>query len=667
MIRSFLIGFICALSLVLGGLLAVHLWCHDDLPSAGSVRNVSTAIRTEIYASSGDLVGTLSREDRRIVSLRDVDPKLIEAILSTEDRNFYHHWGVDPAGLLRATVHNVTNFGGPLQGGSTITQQLAWNLFLTHEQTVTRKLKELVLTLRLERSFSKDEILELYLNEIYFGDVYGVETASRYFFGKSARDVSLAEAAVLAGIPKHPARYSPTRNPERARSRRNVVLRAMLETGSITQAQYETAVAEPLRVTPRREGSVSRAPYFVETIRSRLVTDFGDTTTYEGGLRVQTTLDPEIQRVAETALEAQLRELEKANRYAYLRGAAANGSTSDERSDRLQGAVVVLDARSCAVRALVGGRDFAESEFNRALQAQRQPGSAFKPFVFAQAIKEGRRLTDILEDAPLSRTLPGGKRWEPQNYSRDYSGMVTVREAFARSINIPAVLLLEEAGVADVVATAKALGIESPLPKVLSLALGSGEVNLLELTASYAPFLNAGIYTRPYLIDRIEDRSGRVRYEHEVETREALDETVAYLMLDLMQTVVDHGTGHRAREAGLEGDAAGKTGTTDDYTDAWFVGFNSEFVCGVWVGFDKKIPIGPNMSGSACALPIWTEIMKSTAANHPPRPFRIPASVTRVRVCIDTGLLATEGCVNVASEAFPRGSEPRTTCTVHTF
>jgi penicillin-binding protein 1A len=624
-------------------------------------------VRTEIYASDGALIGTLSREDRRIVPLHEVNPALVQAIVATEDRNFYRHWGVDPVGLVRALVHNVTNFGGPLHGGSTITQQLAWNLFLTHEQTVSRKLKELVLTLRLERSFSKDEILELYLNEIYFGDVYGVETASRYFFGKSAAEVSLSEAAVLAGVPKHPARYSPKRNPERAKARRNVVLNAMLETGAITQSQYEQAVAEPLRVAARRDAPASQAPHFVELIRTRLVEEYGDTLTYEGGLHVETTLDLALQGVCEKALEAHLSELEEMNKYEYLRAASSTGTGSvDAPSARLQGAVVLLDAKTAAIRALVGGRDFAESEFNRAIQARRQPGSAFKPFIFAQAIKEGHRLSDVVDDAPLSRSLPNGERWEPQNYSRTFHGPVTLRTAFARSINIPAVLLLEEVGVNDVIATAHDLGIESPLPKVLSLALGSGEVSLLELTASYAPFLNAGIYTKPYSIERIEDRSGGVRHQHQVETREALDENVAFLVLDLMQTVVDHGTGHRVRDLGLTGDAAGKTGTTNDYTDAWFVGFNSEFVCGVWVGFDKKVPIGPNMTGTACALPVWTEIMKSTLRESPPQPFRAPGSITRLAICLDSGLIAMPYCPNVATAAFQRGSQPTTTCTLHT-
>ncbi len=662
MLRSFIIGVIGATLALLGGLVGVHVWCGDELPSLSTVRNVETSVRTEIYDANGELAATLSREDRRTVHLHEVTPDLINAIIAIEDRKFYQHWGVDPFGLVRAAMNNLRSRGRRLQGGSTITQQLAWNLFLTHEQTLSRKLKELVMTLRLERSFSKDEILELYMNEIYFGDVYGVETASRYFFGKSAADLDLAEAAVLAGIPKHPARYSPVRHPDNATGRRNVVLAAMLSTGKITRGRYEAAVAETLRVTGRhasRDGQ--RAPYFTETIRQRLLEDYGGETTYEGGLKVVTTLDPDLQHVAEESLERQLAFLERENRYDYLEADSIDAPSTS----RLQGAVVALDPRTGAIRALVGGRDFDESEFNRAIQARRQPGSAFKPFVFATAVADGRRVSDTLIDAAIVRFLPNGDRWEPTNFSKTFRGVVTLREALAHSINIPSVLLMEDVGLDQVIATAHQMGIESPLPRVLSLALGTGEVSLLELTGAYGPFANRGIYTRPYMIERIEDRAGHSLFRHVAETREALDERVAYVTADLMKSVIDHGTGQRARRYGLEGDCAGKTGTTDDYTDAWFVGFNDDLLCGVWVGFDQHSPIGKGMTGAQCALPVWTDVMKAAGDGASPAPFAVPKSVVVVKMCVETARLATPYCPETVDEVFIEGTEPTLPCPYH--
>jgi len=656
-------GFLGSLILLLAGLVGIHVWYGDELPSLAKVRNVESSVRTEIYDRSGSLVATLSREDRRLIGLDEVSPILVSAILAIEDRKFYDHWGVDPAGMARATLHNLTSRGGPLQGGSTITQQLAWNLFLTHEQTLQRKLKELVMTLRLERSFSKDEILELYMNEIYFGDgAYGVETAARLFFAKGAADLSVSEAAVLAGIPKHPARYSPLRYPENARQRRDVVLRAMWNTGAIDESTYRSAVAESLVVAPaghRDAPSGWQAPYFVEEIRQELIERFGSETTYEGGLRVHTTLDLELQHEAERRLEEQLSLLESLNRYEYV-----SDSTLTDAA-RLQGSAVALDPRSGAVRVLVGGRDFDESEFNRATRARRQPGSAFKPFIFAAAVERQKRTTDLLLDERIVRFLPSGDRWEPRNFSLEYKGVVTMRDALVRSINIPAVLLLEEVGVDQAIRTARRLGITSPLPPVLSLALGTGEVSLLELTSAYSPFANRGIYTAPYLIERFEDQTGQILHAHEPRTREALDEDVAFLVSDMMRTVIEYGTGKSSRRMGLTGEAAGKTGTTDDYTDAWFIGYSTELLAGAWVGFDKKVPIGRGMTGATAALPIWTGVMKAAAETDPPHPFPVPPGVVLVRVCTETARTATPYCTEVVEEYFIRGTEPQLPCTFH--
>jgi penicillin-binding protein 1A len=662
MVRWFGIGFLGSLILLLAGLVGIHVWYGDELPSLAKVRTVESSVRTEIYDRSGALIATLSLEDRRLIGLHDVSPTLVDAILAIEDRRFYEHWGVDPIGLIRATLHNLTASGGPLQGGSTITQQLAWNLFLTHEQTVERKLKELVMTLRLERSFSKDEILELYMNEIYFGDgAYGVETAARRFFSKGAAELTVAEAAVLAGIPKNPARYSPVRHPERALGRRNVVLRALRDTGAIDEPTYQSALAESLIVAARGSGGSSgrQAPYFVETIRQELVGEFGSQVTYEGGLRVYTTLDLDLQHEAERRLEEQIFLLETLNRYDYL----ADSTATDVA--RLQGAAVAIDPRSGAVRVMVGGRDFDRTEFNRATQARRQPGSAFKPFIFAAAMERRKRTTDLMLDERIVRFLPSGDRWEPTNFSRTFKGVVTVRDALVRSINIPSVLLLEEVGVDQAIATARRLGISSPLPPVLSLALGTGEVSLLELTSAYSAFANRGIYSAAYVIERVEDQTGKVLTAHEPTTREALDEEVAFLVSDMMRTAVERGTGRTARQMGLTSEAAGKTGTTDDYTDAWFVGYSANLLAGAWVGFDMKIPIGPGMTGATAALPIWTGIMKAAEAVDPPGSFPIPDGVVAVSVCTETARTATPYCTEVVEEYFVRGTEPQLPCTFH--
>jgi penicillin-binding protein 1A len=673
MVRSFFIGFIATLLALLGGLVGIHLWCGDELPSLAKVQSIESEVRTEVYDRTGALIATLYREDRMLIPLEEVSPYLLAAILSTEDRKFYDHWGVDPTGLARAALHNVTHPGGPLQGGSTITQQLAWNLFLTHEQTLERKMKELVMTLRLERSFSKEEILELYVNEIYFGDgAYGVETAAQKFFGKSARDVTIGEAAVLAGIPKHPARYNPYRHPDNAVERRNLVLRGMLDTGAITEADFDAALAETLQVVrgQRRGGAGWQAPYFVEAIRRELLDTFGSQTTYEGGLRVHTTLDLALQQEAESRLEEQLRRLEALNDYDYLDSTATDemepvADTSVPATERLQGAVVALVPETGEVLALVGGRDFDESEFNRALQARRQPGSAFKPFIFATALAHDRRPTDVLLDEPIVRFLPNGDRWEPRNFSKTFSGLVTVREALAKSINVPAVLLLEEVGVEEAIRTAHDLGIRSPLPHVLSVALGTGEVTLLELTAAYGPFANRGIYAEPFMISRVEDKTGHVLMETRPSTHEALSAEVAFLTTDLMRTVIEWGTGRSARQLGLDAVAAGKTGTTDDYTDAWFIGFSDEILAGVWVGFDQKIPIGRSMTGAACALPVWTDVIAKADRPGTRSRFEPPAGIVRVRICADTDRLATPFCPHTLEDVFIKGTEPDLPCAYH--
>ncbi len=650
-----------------GAVFGVVRWIGRDLPTPDQLTAIRPATKTLVYDARGRVFHEFFKENRSTVALKNIPRHLINATISTEDRSFYHHWGVDMWGVGRAVVQNVLR-RRTVEGGSTITQQLARNLFLTHERTVSRKLKEVALAIEIERNFSKNQILEMYFNQIYFGEgAYGVEAAAKTFYNKGVAELSLPEAALLAGLPANPSLYSPRRRPAASSARRGKVLRNMLATGAITRVEFDHAMSSPLGVTAQRYSN-ERAPYFTEYVRLYLDERYGSNAVYEGGMRIYTTIDVDFQQAAERALERQLGQLEAdfklSKTYAnYVTPAAANRAQG--KTPYLQGAFVAIDPRNGYVRAMVGGRDWNHSNFNRATQAQRQPGSAFKPFVYAAAIDNGFRPTDVIVDEPVSFPGGDGKLYQPGNYDRKFRGPVTLRYALQQSVNIPAIKLLRKVGTSLVASYARRMGIKSPLGQNLSLALGSSEVNLLELTSAYGVFANRGIRNDPIFILKVEDKSGNVLEKNTPRPAEVLTEETAGTMTSMMQSVMDHGTGYPARARGFTLPAAGKTGTMDDYVDAWFVGYIPSLVAGVWVGFDQKKTIGRGVTGARAALPAWTEFMIAATRGRPVDDFPVPAGTVTRPVCAETGMLATDACPTVTAETFNEGAEPTEYCTTH--
>jgi penicillin-binding protein 1A len=643
-------------------------WLGHDLPTPEQLTQIQAPVKTVVYDARGRVLHEFFKENRSTVPLKQLPRYLVNATLSTEDRNFYQHWGVDLWGVGRAAMQDVLQMRRA-QGGSTITQQLARNLFLTHERTLTRKFKEIALAIEIERNYSKDQILEMYFNQIYFGEgAYGVEAAAKTYFAKPVQELTLSECALIAGLPANPSVYSPRRRPAAARLRRAKVLRNMLATKAITQVEFDGAMSAPLGVTPVRYSN-DRAPYFIEMVRQHLDERYGSNAVYEGGLHVWTTLDIDLQQLGERVLEKQLQALEtelrlKPQRANYV-PPTTDSARAVQRSPYLQGSLVAIDPRNGYVRALVGGRDWNQSNFNRATQARRQPGSAFKPFVYTAAIDNGFHPTDIIVDEPVSFPGGSGELYQPQNYDRAYRGPVTLRYALQQSINIPAIKLLRKVGTSLVATYARRMGIKSPIGQNLSLALGTSEVTLIELTSAYGVLADRGIRNDPLFILKVEDRNGTVLEKNAPRPMEVLSEETASVMTSMLQSVIDHGTGFPARARGFMNPAAGKTGTMDDYMDAWFVGYTPSLVCGTWVGFDEKRPIGPAMTGARAALPIWADFMIGATRGQPVEDFPVPAGTVSRLVCAESGMLATDACPNVTSEMFAEGSEPTEYCTTH--
>ena len=672
-LRVAVFGALLAVALAAGAIWAAYRTLGASLPSLANLeQNAGPVGGTLVFGARGDTLMSFYRERRVNIPLSEVPDDLEKAVLSVEDWRFYAHWGVDLQGLARACVANLR---GKRQGASTLTQQLARNIstgrgsgpVLTHEQTLTRKIKEAMLALRIERTYTKDEILAMYLNQIYFGEgAHGVEAAARTYFGKPARDLDIAEAATLAGLPKNPNGYSPFDYPDRARRRRNVVLKTMLDNGVLTRSRFDSLTASPLVTHPSVEARPVAA-YFTEEVRKYLEEQFGAAELYSGELRIFTTLDLPLQLEAERAIENRFREIELSLALPFKRqdyeAARERGQNPEPRY--LQGALVALDPHTGRILAMVGGRSFAESRFNRATQAKRQPGSCFKPFVFLTGLRKGVGPSDVILDTPLVVDMGGGRGlWKPQNYSQTFSGPVALRTALAKSLNIPSIKLLQQVGVENVIETAHAVGIESPLQAVPSLALGVSETNLLELTGAYGTIANGGITSRPYFIERVEDRTGRVVKRATEFHAEAVDPQSAYVLTSMLRSVLDWGTGHNARDLyGFTAPAAGKTGTTDDLGDGWFVGYTPDLVVGVWGGFDERRPIG--LAGSYIALPPWCDVMKWWTARNPVRDFPEPPGIVQERICVDSGKLATPACPRVQTELFTDRTRPTLECDLH--
>jgi penicillin-binding protein 1A len=649
----------------------------SDLPDADAIANIGDMDQaTTVYDSQDKLAFTIFTERRMEVPLSDVSPHLVQAILAIEDQRFYQHRGFDFIRTVGAALANVRNLG-VVQGGSTITQQLARQSFLDADRTIRRKLKELILASRIEARYPKAHILELYLNKVYFGDgLYGVEAASRGFFGKSASELSLPEAALLAGLVKAPSRYAPTVNLDLAVSRRNVVLQVMRDTGVIDEAAWKSATESKAELADNLRAEDSHGEYFKEQVRLELIERFGWERVHQGGLRVFTTIDLAMQQAAEVATAEALQALDKRREELAARRRAAQKRTAEE-PEPLQAALVAMDPVTGHVRAMIGGRDFGESRFNRAFQARRQPGSAFKPFVYAAALEAGYTPATVISQLNDPIATPQGD-WVPAD-GHSTADEMTLRTGLSTSSNRAAVRLLQEVGIPRAVQYAQTLGV-GDVPSVPSLALGSGEVTLAAMTAAYAAFANRGNVPTPIVVRRVEDRSGRVLYETKEVSVRAISERTAFLMANMLADVIDAGTAHRARRMGFALPAAGKTGTTNDFHDAWFVGFTPKLVAGVWVGFDQPQTILPNGFASDIAVPLWTSFMKEATSKDRAGWFRTPAEVTTARVCRISGKLAADGCGHVEqiseqgeveqrsmiyTEYFVQGTEPTEVCHLH--
>ncbi len=628
-------------------------------------------IGSVFYDIRGEAITSTVAGDRIQVALSAIAPVLREAVIAVEDERFYKHPGIDPISIARALVRNI-RAGRIVEGGSTITQQLAKNMFLPPERTIGRKIAELFLTLYLELKFTKDEILERYLNLVYLGHgAYGVEAGSRLYFGKSAADVSLDEAAMLAGLTRGPFYYSPYRDMKAALNRRAVVLGRMVSAGYITRARASAAAKEPLRLVGLGTREIRAAPYFVDYVMEEVLRRLGDggNLLYSGGLKVYTTLDMSMQRAAETAFGAGLDALTPPGAGAGEgTGAGADaGAGAGRAADPIQpqGALVAIDPRNGHVRAIIGGRSFHETQFNRAIHARRQPGSAFKPFFYAAALDSGFTAATTLTCEPLT-FWSAGVPYTPTDYGRfDYHFRpLTLREALVVSCNVVSVHLASILGPEKGAEHASRLGIRSPLRPHLSLVLGTSEVTPLEMAAAFAPFANGGKRVEPMFIVSVKDKRGQELLRDRPRVKQVLDPRTAFIVTDILKQVISK-WGTAGNIAGkITRPAAGKTGSTQNYTDAWFVGYTPDLVCSVYVGHDEpSTPLG--RSGGAAAAPIWAHFMEQALAGKPKTGFRRPPGLVSRQICNDTGCLATPACPSTRWEIFKAEAVPTETCPWH--
>ena len=654
-VRWILGGGVALLLLVsAGAALAAYLYWPTDLPSVKALEEFAPTPGTRVYADDDELLTEFQAERRIFVPLREIPKTLRDAVIAIEDSRFYSHFGVDLRGIARAAYANFRR-NRIVEGGSTITQQLAKVLFLTPDRSFERKVKEALLALELEKRYSKDRLLEIYLNQIYLGHgAYGVEAAARTYFGASVQELTLPQAALVAALPRAPGNYSPFEHPDVARKRRAVVLARMVEQGYITSEQAKRATAAPLGlVAPERRRGTGQ--YFLEYLQQTLEAKFGTDQVYKGGLSVYTTLNPVMQRTAEQALREGLQAL-ATRQTPKVAGKGAPAPVPPE------GAVLVIEPQTGYIKALVGGSDFVRSEFNRAIHAHRQPGSAFKPFVYLAALEAGRTPADLLDDSPLSYTF-GGRTWAPENYDGKFRGQITLQQALEESVNIPTVRLAEQVGVNRVIDAAKRLGIQSPLAPNLALALGASDVTLLELAAAYAALANQGVRMEPIAIRYVTDAQGRLVEENIPQGRDAVSPAVAYVLTQMLRGAVERGTAVSARALGRP--VAGKTGTTNDFSNAWFVGYSPSVTAAVWVGHDRIRSLGREETGARAALPIWIALMREILKDRPVEDFTPPETVTLARIDMTTGFLATPNCPKPVVMAFVAGTEPTRFCPVH--
>ena len=730
-------------SIILGSSIGAFMGYLRDLPQIKMLEEYQPKTITKIYANNDELIAEFFQENRVLISLTKIPKHLKDALLASEDSRFYNHYGIDFKVIIRAVWSNI-RAGKIVEGGSTLTQQLSKVLFLTPEKTISRKLKEAVLALQIEKRYSKDKILEMYLNQIYLGSgSYGVEAASQSYFGKSVTALDLPEASLIAGLPKAPSFYSPFNNIDMAKKRRDHVLRRLAALGHISKGELENALSTPIRLNHSKR-KINRSPYFIEYIRQNLEKKYGNAAIYKGGLNVYTTLDIEIQEYAQKALRKGLRKLDKRRGFRPInreRNATSNHSQKIsfvynvgniisgkiakmkpnsiflkiddlkgrillknmdwaniknplnhfkigdvieariiniykrgnikyelalEQEPEVEGAIVAIQPETGAIKALVGGYDFHKSQFNRVTQAKRQPGSAFKPFIYAAAIDNGYTPADIIIDSPIIYKVPSkNENWKPKNFSNKFYGPITIRSALENSRNVATIRLLDKIGVNTVIDYAHRMGINSDLHPYLSLALGSFEVTPLELTSAFGILANKGIRVEPYSIHYVTDIQGKLLEENHPVVSDVLSAETSFIITNLLKGVVERGTGWRAKS--LRRPVAGKTGTTNDFRDAWFIGYVPHLVTGVWVGLDDNNSLGENETGSRAASPIWVNFMNSILTDWPIEDFNLPENITLIKIDAKTGLLPSKNCgKDLILESFVKGTEPTESCTKST-
>jgi len=633
------------------------------------------AERSAVYDVDGKLYSRLQGENRVVVKLGEVSPNFVKALLAREDARFYQHRGVDPIGIARAVVRNVTH-GSAKEGASTLTQQLARNSYpkgLGSRKSIHRKLLEAFVAARIEQNFSKDEILEAYVNRIYFGaTVYGIETASQTYFGKPAAQLSVGESALIAGIIRAPSHFSPFKNLKGALAQRDAVLARMTKLGKIEEGEADRAREESVKMVKRR-AFAAQENYAMDLVIRELDELLTDAQKENGGMKIYTTIDPGLQKKAEETLDAELRKIEARPGYKHPKKAdfTAAAKAAQEAPPYLQGALVVIDNASGGIRALVGGRDFSESQYNRAIAspATRQVCSTFKPIVYAAAFEKGMLPGSLIDDGPIGRgEIRGAANWTPGNSDGKYGGNLRAEEGLIHSRNTMSVRVGEWAGLDEVAKVAAALGLEG-VPKLPAAYLGVMEANVLEVTSAYAVFANHGMRRQRYIIERIDDANGETIYRAaHIQTR-ALDPAVSWMVTGALTKVLERGTATSAQKMGFTQPAAGKTGTNDDYHDAWFVGYTTSLTCGVWVGLDRPETIMARGYGSTLALPVWVGVMSAASPQrYPARAFQSPVPLRRVSVCAIANALATAGCerAGTAYDAeIPETRVPRDRCELH--
>ncbi len=649
-----------------------------ELPPLSELQSYEMKVGSEVYDRNDNLIHIFYVEKRQLTHLKELPEYLTKGILAVEDKNFYKHWGMDQLGLIRAIIIDISK-GDFSQGASTITQQLARNMFLSLDKQIPRKIKELILAIRIEKNFSKDEILEMYLNKSPFGPgLYGIEVGSKKYFGKDAKDLTIAEAALLIGMPQLPSAYYPFRYPERATRRRNIVLRRMFEEKVITEEEYTEARDTELELF-EPTGNFGAKDYFIEFIRRRLEREFNTTQLFTGGLKIYTTLDMDLQEYADSVLNMNLRKFEYKNDYEFKYDDFP-ADTINIVTSYVQGGVFSIEPETGYVRVMIGGRNFNHSKLNRMMQSIRQPGSSFKPILYSTALVNGYTPATVIEDEPFSFIQNDTLFWSPKNYSSRNFGYTRLRTGLMKSRNIYAAKTIFDINPRKVMEYAERFGITTPVYPFYTLSVGSMEVKPFELITAYTTFPNGGERVKPIYIRRVEDKYGKILKSNEPEKIRVINEQAAYIMASLMKSVCDDGTGVGIRwQSGYETlgsisykwNAAGKTGTTDDFRDAWFIGYNKKLVTGIWVGFDDNSSLGKGQSGATAALPSWPYIMKKAVYLDSPKnskgnpivngdelQFIKPDGIITVEISKETGLLPKNDYEETMQEIFIAGTEP---------